>query len=351
MKARLVLLLTALVLSACGKGTATPTSLPAPTKTFPAVTPPLATATLSAGLPTIVPATPVVGDAAATAVANAPAATNTASGPVVDRAAFVADITIPDGTQFGPGSTFTKTWRVKNVGTSTWTKDYVLEFALGANMASSAKVNLPNDVSPGATLDISIEMTAPTVPGAYTSLWQFQSPAGVKFGVGANYDEAIYAQIQVVAGLPANTGSTPGAATSVPTPSGPLNPIQVSKITVTADTATFSGECPHTFVFTAILNFSGGGVMKYQLELSTTTPGFQLQLPEPIESTFTTNGPHTFGASFTLDMRDTVQGQAWLHILSPVDMVSDKTSFSLTCPAKPTSTPLFTQTPAVTATP
>jgi len=346
MKARFFLFIALFVITACGKATDTPTA-PAATNTAPAASPRPATATPAATL------LPSATGPAPTLNSGTPSATNTATGPLTDRAAFVADVTIPDGTKFGPGATFTKTWRIKNVGTSTWTKDYVLEFALGANMASVAKINLPNDVSPNATVDITVEMTAPTTPGAYTSLWQFKSPAGAKFGVGANFDEAIYAQIEVAAGLPVSTqgSGTQGAATSVPTPSGPLNPIKVSKITVSADNASFTGECPHTFVFTALIDLSGGGVMKYQLEVSTTTPGFQLQLPEPIESTFTTNASQTFGASFTLEMRDTVQGQAWLHILSPVDMLSDKTSFSLTCPIKPTSTPLFTQTPAVSATP
>jgi Ig-like domain from next to BRCA1 gene len=341
MKARFFLLIALFVLSACGKATDTPT-VPAATTTAPAATPRLSTATAAA---TILPSAT---GPALTVEAGTSASTSTATGPLLDRAAFVADVTVPDGTKFGPGATFTKTWRIKNVGTSTWTKEYVLEFALGANMANVAKINLPNDVSPNATVDISVEMTTPTTPGAYTSLWQFKSPAGAKFGVGANFDEAIYAQIEVAAGLPVGTQ---GATTPVPTASGPLNPIKVSKISISADAANFTGECPHTFVFTALIDLSGGGVMKYQLEVSTTTPGFQLQLPEPIESTFTTNGPQTFGASFTLEMRDTVQGQAWLHILSPVDMLSDKTPFSLTCPVRPTSTPLFTQTPAVSATP
>jgi hypothetical protein len=38
-----------------------------------------------------------------------------------DRAAFVADVTVPDGTNFAPGTTFVKTWRLKNNGSCTWT--------------------------------------------------------------------------------------------------------------------------------------------------------------------------------------------------------------------------------------
>jgi len=38
-----------------------------------------------------------------------------------DRAQFISDVTVPDGTTFAPGATFTKTWRLKNSGTCTWT--------------------------------------------------------------------------------------------------------------------------------------------------------------------------------------------------------------------------------------
>ena len=41
--------------------------------------------------------------------------------PVVrECAAFVADVTIADGSYIAPGSTFTKTWRIRNNGTTTW---------------------------------------------------------------------------------------------------------------------------------------------------------------------------------------------------------------------------------------
>lgn len=347
-KIRILLLAAALVSTACSSGTATPTQPSTPT--------PSANNTLPA--PTGRPPSPTAGHASPTGPAptQAPAeasptrlvaATDTPTGPVLDRAEFLADVTIPDGTDLGPGATFTKTWRVKNAGTSSWTKEYVLEFALGVNMAAVNKVNLPGDVAPGAAVDISIDMTAPATPGAYTSLWQFLTPGGNKFGVGPNFNEAIYAQIDVVAGLPIGT---PAPVTAVPTASGPLNPARVTKVTMSVDTQTVTGKCPHTFIFTAILNIEGGGPVRYRLEASTTTEGFQFQLPAAIESVFTTNGPHVFGASFTLDMRDTVQGQAWLHVLSPNDLVSEKLAFSLTCPAPPTRTPVVASTSGPTAT-
>ena len=346
---RLLLMMSMIGLSACSRTTTTPTPAPTlpPTTLAPATSAPTPTLTTVGAAPTS-EATPTGLGPAATPGATVPAGTSSPTGPLVDRAEFVADITVPDGTDYGPGAKFIKTWRVKNVGTSTWTTQFVIEFVIGANLAANSKVNLPNEAPPGATVDISVEMTAPTTPGNYTSLWQFKNPSGNKFGVGPNFNEAIYVQIDVVAGL---VVITPGAGTPIPTASGPLNPVKVTKVTLSVNNGAVTNKCPHTFVFTALLNVEGGGVVKYQLEVSTTTAGFQLQLPTPIESQFNTNTPQTFGASFTLDMRDTVQGQAWLHILSPTDMLSDKVAFSLTCPAQPTRTPVVEVTPSATVKP
>ena len=38
-------------------------------------------------------------------------------------AQFVEDVSVKDGTVFTPDSLFTKTWRLKNIGTCTWTDD------------------------------------------------------------------------------------------------------------------------------------------------------------------------------------------------------------------------------------
>ena len=38
-----------------------------------------------------------------------------------DQAQFVSDLTAPDGSSFAPGAAFTKTWRLMNIGTCTWT--------------------------------------------------------------------------------------------------------------------------------------------------------------------------------------------------------------------------------------
>ena len=110
-------------------------------------------------------------------------------------ASFVTDVTIPDGSYIAPGSTFTKTWRIRNNGTTTWTTKYKLVFVSGTQMSNVSYVNLPYNVQPGQTVDISVQMTAPKDAGSYKSEWKLVNESGSQFGVGSNCQTAVYAEI------------------------------------------------------------------------------------------------------------------------------------------------------------
>lgn len=102
-------------------------------------------------------------------------------GGCVLKEEFVADVTIPDNTVQAPGSAFIKTWRVKNTGTCTWDASYQLIFAEGNQMGGPASVNLATS-APNATLDMSVNLIAPTAPGNYTGRWRLRASNGVIFG-------------------------------------------------------------------------------------------------------------------------------------------------------------------------
>jgi hypothetical protein len=114
-----------------------------------------------------------------------------------DWAQFVTDVTVPDGTIFQPGATFTKTWRLKNIGTCTWTTSYTMVYVSGTQMGSTTSVNLPGNVAPGQTVDVSVPMTAPNTAGNYTSYWKFKNPSGVLFGIGYYAGGSWWVQIGV----------------------------------------------------------------------------------------------------------------------------------------------------------
>jgi hypothetical protein len=127
-----------------------------------------------------------------------PAATLTPTeAPCTDKAAFVADVTIPDDTNLAPGASFKKTWRLRNAGTCTWTSEYALVFDSGNIMGGPASVNLPGPVAPNATVDLSVDLKAPTSNGTHRGNWKLRNDSGVIFGVGVNANVAFWVQITV----------------------------------------------------------------------------------------------------------------------------------------------------------
>ncbi|MDX9864501.1 MAG: NBR1-Ig-like domain-containing protein [Anaerolineaceae bacterium] len=126
---------------------------------------------------------------------DAPDAGLTDAQPLTDSAEFVADITVPDNTVVAAGKVFTKTWRLRNNGTSTWTLDYKLVFSHGDDLLSPAQTKLPIQVPPGETVDIFVELTAPDQPGEYVSHWMLMNASGELFGVAGN--QTLYTKIIV----------------------------------------------------------------------------------------------------------------------------------------------------------
>lgn len=214
MKAKFGILLTlvaALALAGCAKPTEDPTvkitqiamTVQAQLTQNSLLTP-SATATFTPTFTaTPVPPTPTLNS---TAITMTPTMRKTLSvGSTGDNAAYVADVTIPDGTVVAAGSAFVKTWTIKNTGTTTWTKDYQLIYLdgqMGTNNLQSVK--LTANVAPGATVDISVDFTAPETNGSYVSYWRMYSAGGYVFGDSMN--------VQFTVGVPSAT------ATVIPTP-------------------------------------------------------------------------------------------------------------------------------------
>jgi hypothetical protein len=122
---------------------------------------------------------------------------NASAAPACDWAQFVADVTVPDGTRYDPGATFTKTWRLRNIGTCTWTTSYTMVFDSGTQMGSTASVPFGTSVAPGGTIDLSVSMTAPSSAGHYIGYWKFKNAAGTPFGIGFNALKDWWVEINV----------------------------------------------------------------------------------------------------------------------------------------------------------
>jgi hypothetical protein len=115
-----------------------------------------------------------------------------------DHVQFTSDLTAPDGSSFAPGAAFTKTWRLKNIGTCTWYTSYNLVFAGGDQMGGPSSVALPVEVAPGQTVDLSVNLTAPSTNGHYKGLWKIANATGVQFGVGTSASDPFWVDINVV---------------------------------------------------------------------------------------------------------------------------------------------------------
>lgn len=134
-----------------------------------------------------------------------PIAQSAAAATRCDWVQFVADVTVPDGATYKAGDSFNKTWRVKNIGTCTWSTDYSLVFVSGAQMSAPASVKLSKSVAPGQTIDLTASMTTPNAAGTHRGNWQLKNASGVLFGIGAQANKSFWVEIKV-SGAPGATG-------------------------------------------------------------------------------------------------------------------------------------------------
>lgn len=143
--------------------------------------------------------TPIV--PTATGPTNTPVPT---AGGACDRAQFISDVTVPDGTAFAPNASFSKTWRLKNVGTCTWTTAYSVAFSSGDRMGGVDTL-IPQTVVPGQTVDVGVNLTAPSLAGSYRGFWILKNASGALFGIGSTFDKPFWVDIVV-------SGSSSGGA-------------------------------------------------------------------------------------------------------------------------------------------
>ncbi|MFC1466472.1 MAG: transporter substrate-binding domain-containing protein, partial [Candidatus Brachytrichaceae bacterium NZ_4S206] len=131
------------------------------------------------------------------------------TGGCVFGATYVTDLNVPDGTQFQPGQSFQKGWRLQNSGNCDWQPNFFLGFAFGNTPAArmgGQPTQIGRVVKPGGTADVNVNLVAPGLPGTYQGFWQMYDANGVPFGA------RVWVQIVV-----------PGAPTPVPPP--PPTPI------------------------------------------------------------------------------------------------------------------------------
>jgi hypothetical protein len=139
-----------------------------------------------------------------------PSVTNTLFVPTVTPTAlpcnwaqFIADVTYPDDSELGIVDHFTKTWRLKNIGSCTWTSGYSLVFDHGDPMGAPAAQQLTTGtVAPGGTIDVSVDLVTPASPGTYQGFFKLRASDSTVFGIGADKNTAFWVKIVAVVNGP-----------------------------------------------------------------------------------------------------------------------------------------------------
>jgi hypothetical protein len=108
------------------------------------------------------------------------------------------DLSIPDDSQLLPGQVFTKVWRLQNVGSCTWTKEYSVALFSGESMGAQPSVSLSGDVPPGQSVEISVDMIAPQTPGKHQGNWKLRNSSHEWFGIGPDGSAPFWVRVLVV---------------------------------------------------------------------------------------------------------------------------------------------------------
>lgn len=178
-KIRTLILVTALSLASCIKvsqESATPIPARFVTATLPPTKPGLA-------LPTDTPVAPGTSESTTT-TSGTPAGNAGAdsAAPCKDSAVLLEDVTVPDNAQMQRGEKFTKTWRFKNNGKCKWS-GYTITFVAGDRMETTDSVSIP-ETEAGNTVDVSVELIAPSADGAYTGYYELKNDKGETLAIG-----------------------------------------------------------------------------------------------------------------------------------------------------------------------
>jgi hypothetical protein len=188
-----------------------------------------------------------------------------------------------------------------------------------------------SDVAPGGSVDISVDMIAPSAPGRYIGNWMMRDPSGTLFGIDPGAKYPIYIDITVSgtgAGTPSPTVGTPGVTATVQagTPTATSQAV-VSNVNLVVDNPT-ANACPHTFSFTATFNLSQASNVTYRLEAVSNDPNIPITVPAQVTTSLQA-GVQTL--VYTLDFGTALSGYAQFHVLAPNDVTSSRVNFTLTC--------------------
>lgn len=329
-------LIASLLLAACSAGTP---ETPTPTQFNPDLVFTAAAETASAMMTQSAPPTATITPTSTVTATPTVTMTPTLSSPTLsptaamggasaqgDSMVFMSDVQVQDNDVFNPKQKFTKIWQVKNDGVTTWKSGFSLVFVGGNQMGGPASIAIPNDVAPGGTVNLSVELIAPDNPGEYIGYWRMSNDRAQLFS------NSIWVAIKVAGAGTAVATNTPGASTTPGTPGATVTPNasggNITNLSLSVDGADISGNCPHNYVYSASFTLAAATSVTYQLEVVSTSGGATIQTPAAV----TTNlGAGSYEFTYNIEITNSMTGSAVFHITSPVDVKSPPVNFSLQC--------------------
>ena len=134
-----------------------------------------------------------------------------------------------------------------------------------------------------------------------------------------------------------NPYTTPYPSPTLPPPNSAN--FAITNVLATVDSPSYSGPCPKTLTFTAIITANGPGTATYGWERSDGSPGLHHGI------TFSAAGSQTVTETWQLGA--TYTGWEQLHVFNPNNIISNQANFTLNCGYSVTGA-TATVTPVVT---
>jgi hypothetical protein len=162
-----------------------------------------------------------------------------------------------------------------------------------------------------------VDLIAPQEEGSHNGDWKLKNSNDQLFGVGIEADEPFWVDILV------SESGSPGSTPNPGTTRGVFENVVFS-----VDQADVSGNCPHTFTFTARFTLKDAAAVTHQLEAAAPNFAFEIKLPPPVTRNLTA-GEHT--AVYELKFYNDIQGWARLIFSKPEGVKSNQVNFQLDC--------------------
>lgn len=102
--------------------------------------------------------------------------------PPCNAAEFIWNATIPNNSILPPSTTFTRVWRIENIGSCTWYPNTYRFVHVGGNSLGGSTVSIPYNVKPGDSVDIAVDMESPSAEGTYIGYWMLRERNQKPFG-------------------------------------------------------------------------------------------------------------------------------------------------------------------------